>query len=170
MKDDYYEQEQYSDPKVPEEHKLTDAERRKIKIKGIIGIILIVVGFGLFISDIFIPFTFDTAGFAMTYGAISGLGGMALIAIGFFLAIPLINKKSAQISRNAQLYSKEELSEVSDINAEIKQKGVKRTAKAFKEGINDADEETDAKKFCSQCGQKISKSARFCSHCGSEQK
>jgi len=131
-----------------------------------------VIGGLLFMSNFFLgPLTFGKGGdFMMIYMPATAISGMILLSIGFFLASPLITKKTTQFTKKIQLYNKEELSDVSDIGAEIKEDAARRTGRAFKEGLNDADTSSSAQKFCSQCGQKISKSSRFCSHCGSEQK
>ncbi len=176
MKDDrfdYYEQEQYINGHLYKENELTDAERKKLKKRGVIGIILMVVGFILFLSNFFVGSIFggiENGHILMIYMPISGIGGMILIAIGSFLSRPILQQKVANYQKKVNLYSKNELSELSDVNAEIGENATRRTAKAFKEGINDAESSnSSAQKFCSQSGGKISKSSKFCSHCGAEQ-
>lgn len=89
-----------------------------------------------------------------------------------FVILSIVNPKfraklmSRQIRATKQMidYSKDDLKDIVDMEADIKKGYVKTMAKSIKEGLT---EENTI--YCKHCGSMIDSDSRFCKKCGKEQ-
>lgn len=97
------------------------------------------------------------------------IGGI-LTCVGMFVGVvflvggfrPEIAKLSAKSAKYIQQQNKSELSDIAETGADITSNALKKSAKAFKEGLC-------SKKFCKFCGAEIDEDSVFCNKCGKEQ-
>ena len=120
-------------------------------VVAIVGVVLVISGFGDFESN-----NFMIGGFLTCIGIMAGVSG---IVNGFGTEIA---KARVQTARYIQEENKDDLTAIASNTAEIVSDAVTTTAGAVREGIK-------ATKFCKYCGEKIDEDARFCSTCGKEQ-
>lgn len=150
----------------------------------VVGFLLLIGGITLLIIGIctrseFMSFTKEHRIFA----------GIFVIFLSFaFLANGYqdkLQRLSINIDKHVAEYNKEELEDLKETTTGIGIKGTSRAIKNNKSSIYDAvetgaeavakavnnvnEEDATKYKFCSNCGNKITKSANFCSHCGAKQ-
>ena len=119
---------------------------------ALLGIVLVIVGFGDFETN-----NFMIGGFLTTFGIFAaGVG----FAFGF---APQITKTSIKTAKYLQQENKDDLAELMNTSAEIASGAATALTAAVKEGLQ---QET---KFCKHCGAKIDADSKFCSQCGKEQ-
>ena len=128
-----------------------------LKIVGIVGAALVVVGIILIITGFgnFEVNNFMIGGFLLAFGMMAGFFGL----IGGFA--PEIAKMRAKSVRYIQEESKDDLTSIANTSAEITSGAVSTTVRAVKEGLADT-------KFCKYCGAKIDVDSKFCSACGKQ--
>ena len=171
MKDEnnYFEQDENNNTQFDSTKEMATKEKDKLKKRGTLGLILIIIGAILLILDFFILVPFSE-NFSPIY-VLLGFGGMIILSIGSILRLPSMSEKMLKLSKSIQYANKKDLEDSANLSAEISAKATRKLGKAFKEGVNEADaeNENEGKKFCSKCGKKINKSARFCPNCGEKQ-
>ena len=121
----------------------------------ITGIVLVIVGFGNFESNLFL------------IGGIMGVFGLfftfTFAGIGFS---PEMTKMSMKTTKYIQQATKDDMQDIASTQAEIHSDAVKTMASAVKEGLDDANQ---CKMYCKHCGAKIDADSHFCKACGKEQ-
>ena len=118
---------------------------------AIIGLILVVTGFGNFGNN-----NFMIGGFLFTFGLFIGI---ICLVIGFQ---PEISKMSSKTTKYIQEENQDTLTDIASTSADIHSEAITKTIKAVKKGLNDT-------KFCKHCGAQIDSDSKFCSECGKEQ-
>ena len=116
----------------------------------VLGIVLVIYGFGNFENN-----NFMIGGFLTVIGMMATATG---IMIGFG---PEIVKARLQAARYIQEEAKDDLTAIASNSAEITRGAVTTTAEAIREGM-------EIKKYCKHCGEKIDSDAKFCTACGKE--
>lgn len=133
----------------------------------IIGAILAFQGFGNFDTN-----NFMTGGFMFCFGAFATA---VCASIGFR---PEIAKMGVRSAKYMQQQNKEDLKDIASTSADITEDAVKKTAKSWKEGFADENNEVEVGSekevfvgtmYCKHCGAKIDADSRFCKVCGKEQ-
>ena len=119
---------------------------------GILGIILVITGFGDFESN-----NFMVGGFLATFGFFIGI---SCTVIGF---LPEMSKMAVQTHKYIQNENKDDLKEIADTAAEINADAVTTIAHAAAEGFS------QNTVFCKECGAKIDADSKFCRYCGTKQ-
>ena len=119
-------------------------------IAVVVGIVLVISGFGDFESNNFMIGGFMVCGGVM----LAGVG----LAIGF---VPEIAKARTKIVRYIQEENKDDLSAIASNGAEIMSDAITMTASAISDGMKKS-------MFCKHCGAKIDADSKFCSNCGGE--
>ena len=120
---------------------------------ALLGIVLVIVGFGDFESN-----NFMIGGFLITFGLFVGI---SCTVTGF---TPELSKMSVKTQKYIQNENKEDLKDIADTAAEINADAVTTIARAASEGFS-----KDATVFCKECGSKIDADSKFCRHCGTKQ-
>ena len=133
----------------------------KLKIVGfialavaIIGVILVIIGFGDFETN-----NFMIGGFLLCFGLFVAV---PCLAIGFR---PEIAKATTKSIKYIQEENKEDLKDIVNTTADITKDAVKTTSKAIKEGFSNQEQTI----YCKYCGSVIDADSVFCKHCGKEQ-
>lgn len=119
---------------------------------AIAGIVLSITGFGDFENN-----NFMLGGFITCFGLFLGIGCL----VGGFS--PEMSRLATKSTKYIQQQNKDDLTDISNTNAEIASGAVVKTAKAVKEGLKEEN------KFCTHCGESIPNDAKFCSKCGEKQ-
>jgi hypothetical protein len=118
---------------------------------AIIGLVLVITGFGDFTNDNF-----------MIGGIMLALGffvGFSCLTIGFR---PELSRIATRSARYIQQENKEDLKEMASTRVEIHKDAITSTARAVKEGLKDT-------VFCKHCGNEIDVDSKYCRFCGKEQ-
>lgn len=129
-----------------------------LKALGFVSIAVAIAGFAL----AFIGFGDFEHNYFMLGGIMSTVGtfvGILCLVSGFR---PEITKLSTKTAKYIQEDNKEDLTDISDNNAEIMSGAVRKTAEAVKQGLAET-------RFCKYCGEKIDVDSVFCSKCGKKQ-
>lgn len=119
---------------------------------AIAGIVLTITGFGDFENN-----NFMIGGFMTCFGLFAGI---TCLMFGFS---PEMSRLATKSAKYIQQQNKDDLTDISNTNAEIASGAVVKTAKAIKEGLKEEN------KFCTHCGESIPNDAKFCSKCGEKQ-
>ncbi len=119
---------------------------------AIAGIVLTITGFGDFENN-----NFMIGGFMTCFGLFAGI---TCLMFGFS---PEMSRLATKSAKYIQQQNKDDLTDISNTNAEIASGAVVKTAKAVKEGLKEEN------KFCTHCGESIPNDAKFCSKCGEKQ-
>ena len=119
---------------------------------AIAGIVLTITGFGDFENN-----NFMIGGFMTCFGLFAGI---TCLMFGFS---PEMSRLATKSAKYIQQQNKDDLTDISNTNAEIASGAVVKTAKAVKEGLKEEN------KFCTHCGERIPNDAKFCSKCGEKQ-
>lgn len=129
-----------------------------LKIIGLIGIALAIVGFVMVIKGFgdFEHNTFMLGGFLMSVGM---LVGVSCLVWGFR---PEIIRLSTKTAKYVQEDVKEDLTDIAETGSEIVGGAVKNITRAVKDGLKQT-------KFCKYCGAEIDEDSVYCNKCGREQ-
>lgn len=120
---------------------------------ALLGIVLVIVGFGDFETN-----NFMIGGFLTTFGLFAG------ISCTVASLLPEISKISVRTQKYIQNENKEDLTDIANTAAEIHANAVTTISHAAAKGF--AQENTV---FCKECGEKIDADSKFCRHCGTKQ-
>lgn len=132
----------------------------------IIGLSSIVIGVILVILGTVLKKPTGWGDTTTSYFELRASGLFILVLLGFgataFGFMPKISKFQAKTDRYIQQETKSVRKDIATTNAEINEEGVKKAAKAIKEGLTE-------EIYCKHCGKKIESDSKFCKYCGKEQ-
>ena len=120
---------------------------------ALLGIVLVIVGFGDFETN-----NFMIGGFLTTFGLFAGI---SCTVAGF---LPEISKTSIRTQKYIQNENKEDLTDIANAAAEINANAVTTISHAAAQGFTQ-----ENSVFCKECGEKIDADSKFCRHCGTKQ-
>ena len=120
---------------------------------ALLGIILVITGFGDFETN-----NFMIGGFLTTFGLFAGV---SCTMAGF---LPEISKTSIRTQKYIQNENKEDLKDIANTTAEINANAVTTITHAAAKGFTQ-----ENTVFCKECGAKIDADSKFCRHCGMKQ-
>lgn len=138
-------------------------------ILGLVSLILLAVGVSLIIIGAIqkVPEMGETGWFeAETTKSNFIFGGSVCLGFGLVLLIssftPLFHKVSVKTTKYIMSETKEDLTEIADMSADIASPIITKTVGAVKEEFRDT-------KYCKHCGAKIDEDSKYCSECGKRQ-
>ena len=120
---------------------------------ALLGIVLVIVGFGDFETN-----NFMIGGFLTTFGLFAGIA----CTVASFL--PEISKTTIRTQKYIQNENKEDLTDLANTAAEINANAVTTSSRAAAQGFTQ-----ENTVFCKECGAKIAADSKFCRHCGTKQ-
>ena len=120
---------------------------------ALLGIVLVIVGFGDFETN-----NFMIGGFLTTFGLFAGIA----CTVASFL--PEISKTTIRTQKYIQNENKEDLTDLANTAAEINANAVTTISRAAAQGFTQ-----ENTVFCKECGAKIDADSKFCRHCGTKQ-
>ena len=120
---------------------------------ALLGIVLVIVGFGDFETN-----NFMIGGFLTTFGLFTGIA----CTVASFL--PEISKTTIRTQKYIQNENKEDLTDLANTAAEINANAVTTISRAAAQGFTQ-----ENTVFCKECGAKIAADSKFCRHCGTKQ-
>lgn len=85
--------------------------------------------------------------------------GIVLFYLGF---LPNVAKTQVKMAKYIQQQTKQDLSDMASLNADINSQAITKMAQATKQGFAD-------EIYCKYCGKQIDKDSVFCKHCGKQQ-
>ena len=131
----------------------------KIVAFCMLGVGLILVTLGIIFGKMNDPHFDMSYMFMIMPGAFLAFLSLPMLLISF---LPNIQRARIATVKYVQNENKEDLTEIVSNSADIAGTGIKKTARAIKEGLKNT-------KYCKYCGEEIDADSLFCNKCGKQQ-